>query len=208
MALGESTRKPRKDRSQKLERLCEHINEIIALEGQEFDGHIWAILPQKEWAAMLGVDERTIRRLIKMPPIQTTTTQVEGVKATLLRVGKPGKPTPRTTAQAMAGIFRKRTEQSVNPNQFGCLVGLAEAWPDRHELEIFKYVTSPEGWEWFMTGLGLEIAVEQSEGKHTRKMFFKHPHIPTLRRYAKVAFEAWRMHLMEKGKWPAMPLKQ
>lgn len=193
----------RKDKRERHEKLCKLITESIETDGQEFDGHVWAVRYQEDWADMLGVNVRTLRRLIKAPPIQSTVTSVEGVRATLLRLGEPGPPTPRTIAQTMARAFRTKTGQRVNPGQFGMLVGLAKEWPDGHQLAIFKYIISNEGWEWFMVGVGLEIALLKAEGHaDLKKMFFKYPHIPTLRRFEGVAYETWKMHLQGLGKWP------
>jgi len=119
----------RADKLERHKRLCELIEQTIAeavAQGEEceFEGHHWAIRPQPEWAAMLGVSMDTITDLIKEPPIRRTYTQVDGKRAVLLRVGEPVPLTAREIANIMKARFRKATGQDPETKCWGMLKGL------------------------------------------------------------------------------------
>lgn len=127
----------RQDKSERHERLRKLILQTIdgSLSGGmafEFEGFVWAVRPEPEWAKLLGVKSAdTISDLIKIPPIQKDYTQVEGKKALLLRVGPPGVPTPRKIANFMRGAFRAKTGRYPKKEVF--LLDVAQA---RCEAEI------------------------------------------------------------------------
>lgn len=192
----------RSDAEARQGQLCEVVLSCIESEGQSFDGQVWAIRPLEDWAALVGVSTRTIIRMIKRPPIRSTRTRVEGKVATLLRVGEASPPTHREIAQQMARVWRSKVKRQVGSDAFGCLVGLAQEWPDGHQVSVFAMML--DDWANFMVGVGMEIAFQtEVEGvAGLTKMHFKYPSIATLRRFHHVAFETWKMSLQEAGKWP------
>ena len=179
--------------SQSQKMFCKLLERELADDGQFYDGHFWTVRPLEEWAEMMGVTTRTIRRWITQEPIQKLGLVVEGKRATLLRVGEPGEPTPLTISRVMAKAFRQQTGKPPNRKYYGCLMGLAENWPDGRQVEVFKYTLKPENWAAFMLHVKSEITLAQEAGQAGLKlMYFKHPHIPTILRFEGVALDLWK----------------
>ena len=180
----------------KIERLRELVARTIEHDPHDFEGFLWAAMPQAEWCAILDFSPATLRRLISQPPFVRNCARVSGRKMTLLREGEPGPTTARQLANIMASIWRKRFGRSVGRNHYGCLIGLAESWPDGHELEIFKRVL--DNWPAFMVGVKSMIALEGGNGK---ERYLEHPSITVMRRFHKVGVELYVMQLQEQGKF-------
>ena len=165
----------RQDKSERHKRLRKLILQTIdgTLSGGmafEFEGFVWAVRPEPEWAKLLGVKSAdTISDLIKIPPIQKDYTQVDGTKALLLRVGPPGVPTPRKIANFMRGAFRAKTGRYPKKEVFPLLKVLAEEWPDGLQVEIFK--TALNDWVAFKAGVAIEIEKMKAQGE---KAFHRH----------------------------------
>jgi hypothetical protein len=158
----------RADKLKRHQRLCELIEQTIAdtlTEGGdcEFEGHHWAIRPVPEWAHMVGVSVDTVTDLIKEPPIQRTYTQVEGVKAVLLRVGETGSPTDRELANLMKGRFRKATGREPGERAWGMLKGLAQKWPEGAQVDIFQTVL--DDWPAFKARVTMQIEEMLANGE-------------------------------------------
>ena len=77
-------------------------------------------------------------------------------------------------------------------DDFGRLVGLAESWPDDHEVELFKLVL--DNWPTFMAGVKVAIAAEGASGKG---LYLEYPSISVMRKFHEVAVE---MHMTLTGK--------
>ncbi|WP_197917984.1 hypothetical protein [Thiosulfatihalobacter marinus] len=175
---------------------------MVDTDGQEFEGNKWAILPLSDWAEQLGVTTKTVSRLIRHEPIQFTKTMVEGVPATLLRVGKKGKQSPRELANIMATLFKKHTgADKVSRVQWGMLHGLAEEWPEGYQIAIFKHMITPQGWRSFMAALSLYVHVQQEAEGNTSlfKRYYDKPTISVLRRFWQVAADAYKTDMQGKG---------
>ncbi len=185
----------RKDAQERHTKLCTLIQESVETEGQEFEGNKWAVMPRAVWAKMLGVDKKTISRLIKHPPIQTWDTQVEGDRCILLRVGEPGKKSPRHMANIMAKMYLKKTGRMRTNHEFGMLVGLAEEWPEGYQVAIFKNML--DDWNGFVHMLAVHVEQEiDIKGNTDREQkFFKYVSISTLRKFHLVAQDAYKTHM-------------
>lgn len=193
----------RADAKERHTKLCALIQKEVKREGQEFEGHVWAILPLSVWADMLGVTSaKTVSRLIRHEPIQFTNTMVEGVPAVLLRVGKKGKQSPRELANIMATLWKKQTgAEEVSKHLWGMMCGLAENWPEGYQIAIFKHVITPHGWHSFMAALSLHIAIQQEAEGDTVivKRYFNHPSVSVLRRFWQVAADAYKSDMQVKS---------
>lgn len=166
----------------------------VAVNPFEHEGFQWAARPQDWWTEQLGFSVSTLNRLIRKPPFVRQTKQIDGKNTTLLREGKAGKKTPRHIANIMSRIWRKRYDRSVTRYEYGCMIGLAEEWPEGHQVEIFKLVISKEGWPEFMAGVWIEIA--KLDGV---KHFYKFPTLTVMRRFHTVALELYQMHSQQKA---------
>ena len=183
------------------------VEQTIAEKPRERDGFLWAERFQAEWAELMGVSVATFRRIISEPPFERDRAHSRlGSKiiVTLLRIGDgtPVKKTPLHIANIMRSIFLKKTGRKPNRHAFGCVVGLAEVWPDGQQIEIFSLVIND--WLAFMAGFRLrletgEIAppVKKTYAKPVPYMKLNHPHIPTIRLGAAVAVELYEMRLQE-----------
>lgn len=216
----------RRDKAERHERLCDLIRHTVDTEGQEDDGQIWAFKSLPDWADLLGVSTKTISRLIREPPIQMLDTSrrqsppaqpaSDGRKGPFavrsgkgrwhrvlaLRVGAPA-PLPgknrRHLANIMGKMFRERTDHAVSPKAYGCLIWLAELWPEGHQVAVFKCCL--DDWGGFMAGVKLRQAVEGGQVR-----YLKYPSITVLRRWPHVAADSYLLHLQDKGEGSAVTL--
>lgn len=190
----------RKDRRQRHEKLCTLIEDTIALHPQEFEGETWAVRPQADWCELLGVSDRTLRDLTKIPPICTTTTHVEGRKAVLLRLGTPAPRTDRHIANVMANVFAEKTGRRPAARYYGMLRGLAQVWPEDAQLAIFKCVLGD--WQMFKAGVQLEVDKMIADGEGGEHRYHEFPSIAVILRFHHVALDMYIMHLQWEGKTP------
>lgn len=203
----------RTDRAERHSRLCDLIRQTIADDGQEKDGHLWAVRPMDDWADMLGVDKKTVERLRAIEPIQALRTRVGGVGAVLLRIEAPGGDNAlerkhlRDVARMMEKLFIAKTGHDLKPADFGGLNGLAEVWPDGFQLEIFRHTLAE--WDSFMSGAKLRSAVDEDAyglPDPLKDLFYKFPIIWPMRKYHAVAADAYLMHLQASaGGCPTLP---
>lgn len=191
----------RQDKSERHKRLRKLILQTIdgTLSGGmafEFEGFVWAVRPEPEWAKLLGVKSAdTISDLIKIPPIQKDYTQVEGTKALLLRVGPPGVPTPRKIANFMRGAFRAKTGRYPKKEEFPLLKVLAEEWPDGLQVEIFK--STLDDWVAFKAGVAIEIEKMKVKGEKAYHRHHGYPSASVICKFRHVALELYVMRLQE-----------
>lgn len=190
----------RKDKQERHEKLCALIEETIAEHPQEFEGHTWAIRPQADWCELVGVSDRTLRDLTKIPPICTTTTHVEGRKAVLLRLGTPGAKTDRHIANIMANVFAEKTGRRPAARDYGMLRGLAQTWPEDAQLAVFKCVLND--WPMFMAGVQLEVDRMIADGEEAQHRRYDFPSVAVMLRFHHVALDMYIMHLQDTGKTP------
>lgn len=186
------------------ERLTRHVEGMIINYPRLFEGHLWAELPQQEWASIAGCAVATLRRIIAQAPFvrcQTHASDGSGKRITLLRTvatGEAAKPSPRHLANIMRRIWCERTGFDPGPRGWGCLKGLAEEWPEGHQIEILKLAL--QDWPAFIAGFWLAMDTGQIDlGEQPVKyMKIHHPHPPTLRLGWKVALDLYHMHLQGK----------
>lgn len=198
--------------------LCALILAAIEAEGQEHEGRRWAIKPRSEWADALGVDMKTISRLIQREPIQRLDTGAQDAagtwrRVTALRLIRPGepplKPSPRHLANIMQTLFVAKTGRTPGKEEYGCLIGLAELWPEGHQLPIFKDVLAE--WGSYMAAIKnrIDFETEALEVKGLRARYYRFPTITLLRRWPHVVADAyltrWQMQHNGKPNVPPQP---
>ena len=176
------------------DRLRDLIAKTIEEDPYAFEGFQWAARSQAEWCARLGFAPATLRRMIAQPPFVRDCIHVGSRKVTLLREGEPGPMTARHIANTMSYIWCERFNRRVSRSHWGCLKGLAETWPDGHQVEIFK--ATLDNWSGFMVGVKGVIAVEGG-----KVLYLEYPSIATMRKYHKVGVELYVMRLQEQGKF-------
>lgn len=118
------------------------------------------------------------------------------------------KPLPElpTDQQAFAAKRVKRLEKLLSrrerttEHEFGCMCGLAEVWPEGHQMELFTMVL--KRWPIFMQGVKWAAAMEADTGEQAFNRYLEFPHLPVIRRYWKVALEMAEMDAQENGKAP------
>lgn len=97
-------------------KLCQIIWQSMVDDGHERDGYRWAEpLSQAEWVERVGISPRTLRNLIKLPPIIAKTRGHGKAKVTYLRVGDPDPKAEQEAKQRhVANILSKtfRTHMS------------------------------------------------------------------------------------------------
>lgn len=148
---------------------------------------MWAAKPQRDWCHQLNFSVSTLNRLIKLPPVVRETRMIDGVKVTLLRIGKPGPETPYQIARKMACIWRKHFDgRTTTEREFGCLMGLAEDWPKGKQVEIFKTIMG--NWGGFMAGVKLSTYGTDAMEKDR---FYRLPSISVMRRFHAVGVEQY-----------------
>lgn len=191
--------------SPKAAKLAVLVEQTITETPFELDGRRWAARSQEEWASLIDASVATLRRIISKPPfVRDRTHNAEGHQITVLRLGKPGKKSPRHLANIMANIFEQKTKRRPTKRGYGCLVGCAGVWPEGHQVEIFRLVMKE--WSTFMDRFRLALdtgAIEPPTPKEYAKpvpyLKLQHPHLPTLRLGASVAVELYQMRLQEKA---------
>ncbi|QKC85778.1 hypothetical protein EB232_33375 [Mesorhizobium sp. NZP2077] len=100
---------------------------------------------------------------------------------------------------------------------FGCLIGLAKVWPDGAQVEILEVIF--DNWTAFMTGVKYQQHLDREANRklkevdptaklnQVRALFFDYPHIPTIRRYWRVALDAVTTHYQTTKKHPPAGFK-
>ncbi|MDX8477005.1 hypothetical protein RFN28_00780 [Mesorhizobium sp. VK24D] len=102
--------------------------------------------------------------------------------------------------------LRRMRQARETPTEFGYFIGLAKAWPDGMQVEIFKRVL--DNLPQFMAGVRVRQALEQSQGKDvTPPRFLRYPHIKTILDYSDVALEMTEDHYQWTGTEPPAVLK-
>lgn len=191
--------------SPKAAKLMALVEQTIADDPFELDGRLWAARSQEEWASLIDASIATLRRIISKPPfVRDRTHNAEGHQITVLRIGRPGKKTPRHLANIMANIFEQKTKRRPSRRGYGCLIGCAEVWPEGHQIKIFKLAMKE--WPIFMVGFRLALDTGQivppnpkAYAKPVQYLKLQHPHLPTLRLGVTVALELYQMHMQEKA---------
>lgn len=178
----------------KIEALRKLVAAAIDVNPYEHEGFQWCALPQPVVAGELGISVETLRRIISKPPFVRERTHKDGKPITLIREGIPGPMTARHIANTMSRVWRKKYDRALSKAEFGCMIGLAENWPEGHQLKIFWLVISDEGWAEFMAGVWIEIV--KLDGV---KRFYKFPSLSVMRRFHTVAVELYQMHAQQKA---------
>jgi hypothetical protein len=111
----------------------------------------------------------------------------------------------RKLARVEKALKRMRQARET-PNEFGQFIGLAKAWPDGLQVELFRMVL--DDLTAFMSDVRTRQALEEAEGKPVLKpRFLRYPHIKTILDYNSVALEMMLMHYQKTGKEPPEQLK-
>lgn len=138
-------------------RLCDMIRAAQEASPFEHVGQIWAKpVSLQAWCDIGGFALRTIKELIKHPPIRRYQCNLPGGKVVLLRVGDPGPEQDRAIAKQMDAYYRAATkEPTISKAEFGMLCGLARDWPDGWQVDIFKHAVIR--WPDFMDDVRAEV---------------------------------------------------
>lgn len=92
--------------------------------------------------------------------------------------------------------LRRMRQARETPNEFGLFIGLAKAWPDGVQIDIFKRVL--DDLQRFMMGVRLKQHQDEAKGKPTLKpRFLRFPHIKTVLEYYEVALEMMQDYYQE-----------
>ena len=131
-------------------------------------------------------------------PSCETAPSARAKKTLLLRVGEAGPLTPRKIANHMANIWAKKYNRRPGNDAYGCLVGLAEVWPEGQQVAIFKAVLA--NWSDYMSGVRLEQNIAEDQGEAVKYLKWDYPVISVMRRYPTPAIEMYAMMLQAKQK--------
>ncbi|WP_300532838.1 hypothetical protein [uncultured Mameliella sp.] len=112
------------------------------------DGYTWSPgLTLEAWSNVTGIAERTLKRLVNIPPIRKDVRGRGALKVMHLRVGDAVDDTPRVLAKKMGKYWDKALPKNKHtPKMFGMFQGLAKEWEPGHQFEIFKHTISQRGW--------------------------------------------------------------
>jgi len=199
-------RQMRKKDAEKRAKLIELIAAGIVSHPIERGGFLWCGAPQDEWAKELKVSTRNFRRMIQEPPIVREPANVETpegkiVKYTLLRVAKQGEPptkTPQHVANIMRSVWKEKVDRPISGKEHGCLLGLAQVWPEGCQIDIFKTVL--DNWSGFMAGVKIIQEIMAHKGEAVTVKFYKYPSITVMRRFPQAAIELHGIKLQSEGK--------
>lgn len=180
-----------------------YIQELVDNNPQEFEGRSWTAYDQPYLAEVLGVSVATLRRYIAQPPVVRKYVNNNQV---LLRIGTPDPPTHREIGNAMARLYRRRTGRKPSKSDVGCLIGLAELWPEGEQEKIFDTIL--KNWPQFM-GMADAYLTENSikTGKPFKKHFFEWPVISFVRYAWEVGPEFYLDKFQKAGAIPPASLK-
>lgn len=165
------------------------LNEIKA---QPFSylGVEWAAISQSELARRLDISPATLKRHIIDQGLCTRSTSIDRRKRFLIRVGEPVADDPhKALAKVMSAIFRKRfpAKGMLNKREFGCLIGLAEVWPEGKQIDIFRHALK----DWVAVMASVKIANDELPEEDQRSLFYDFPCIPVMRKFPEAVLEAW-----------------
>lgn len=138
--------------------LAQIIKDQIATDPVERGGVQWARVHQEPLADHLGLSVDTLRSWTGAPPFQREVALIDGTRSTLLRVLADGEApviTPQRMANRMREIWKAKVGTKLDCKQHGCLIGLAQVWPQGHQDKIFKLVL--DDWPAFMTAVKLSL---------------------------------------------------
>ncbi len=206
---------------QRLKKIVSLVQAEIAASPYERGGYSWAAVSMEEWAKRTGWSEKTVRNYFDRPPFYSEKAFVNDVRMKIIRVLSPGeeaKKTPQRVANEMRKVWANRKidhaaiaaaaeagkpwktddliedgKVKVSPREHGCLVGLAEVWPDGHQMAILKCVL--EDWTGFivLAKMTAEAAQDAETGDTDLPVpgakFFNHPTLPVVRKFAEAAVE-------------------
>ncbi|WP_299376008.1 hypothetical protein [uncultured Tateyamaria sp.] len=202
----------RSDAKRTHEILCGLIRQTISDVPHKADTTQWTQpMTLSQWGEVLGVHERTVRRMIRVDPIRYDVRRIDGQNVTLLRLDDGSPDTPRTVAKRMVKVWEGRyPDYPVKPKVFGMLVGMAKEWPPGLQVDVFAFalknwtafnsamkaemefaeVARRNGWDiWHPDALAdhyLETA-RRMEGEKLRPRFYRFPSPPVLLKFSHIA---------------------
>ena len=190
----------RQDKQQRLDRFVDLIAKTIEVSDPSctmvFEGAPWAALAQSVWCEKLGLSDRTLRDLAKCSPIvKTKTVNDAGKPIVLYRLGSTPHQSRRHVANIMASLYHKEYGQRVSRHAWGCLIGLAEVWPDGVEVEIFRMLLGD------LNGFMAAIKAVDPDCPLSIR-FYQWLNIPLVRKYPDVAVQLYITAVQAKGEKP------
>jgi len=133
-------------------------------------------------------------RKSKLGEVLQKTSDLEARKAALAKLAR------------VDNALRRMRQTRETPNEFGLFIGLAKAWPDGVQVEIFKLVL--DDLTRFMTGVREKQALDETKGKAVPKpRFLRFPHVKTILDYYEVALEMMQDHYQWTGTEPPEAFK-
>ena len=189
-----------------LDKLLNMIDGEIEVSPVEYKGLTWCAFTQEQLAARLYVSRATVKRLLSSDKVQRHVYRPGEKKVTLLR-RHDGKTTAEfqvlIDAKAMSREFERVTGRRPSDAEFGCLIGLAKAWPPKLRRKIFSH--NLRYWDEFMAGYKQHKEADPDTLPDWKPRYLKYPSIKTMLDATKtcngdVAWEAYTMHLQDNGK--------
>jgi hypothetical protein len=174
----------------------------IASNPFECGGMKWSARHQSWYCNKLGVTTRTLQRMISKPPFASEQSLVGGVKLSILRLlaeGEAPKKTPKHLARIMRKIWLEKTGRtSLSPREYGCLIWLAQLWPEGCQIDIFKAALAD--WPAYMVGVKAVLEEMKSNGEPITVRFYKYASIVVMRRFPEVGVEVYGIKLQQAEK--------
>ncbi len=213
-------------KEERKQKLVDLVKTVIKEQPFERAGHKWAALHLDEWIKLSGWCENTLHTYFNEPPFYCEKARDEQLhRVKIVRVLAPGekpKKTPQRVANEMRKLWECRKIDHVSidyakdkgkpwkvggklkddgrfvttTKEHGCLVGLAEVWPNGHQHKILQCVLG--NWTGFMAYAKMQAAMEQDTKtgdpnlpvKGTR--FFNYPYLSVVRRYHEAALQLYQ----------------
>tara|TARA_R110002124_G_scaffold151898_3_gene318760 strand:+ start:187 stop:534 length:348 start_codon:yes stop_codon:yes gene_type:complete len=90
------------------ERLVTAVENVIATDPLKFEGKIWAVRTQSEWASDIGVTRQTVNVLLKKEPFDVLPKSKEKQRINYVRIGKPDPLQPSRQVLDMRDAWKYR----------------------------------------------------------------------------------------------------
>lgn len=171
------------------ERLEKAVTDVLHADPFHFESKVWAVRTQAEWAEIAGVSRQTVNACFKAPPFDCLAKSKDGKRINYVRIGEPDPLQPSRQALDMRDSWVKQIGRKLTSKEYGNLHGLIDDYRRGWALPIFRHAIHPDNWGAFMqltrpyttetTGKASGPFFKVKPGK--QPMFFKFPHIGTLR---------------------------
>jgi len=186
----------RRDKQRRHDALCALIADEVNSDPYDFEGFLWAgPFSQEHLAARLGLSTRTLRDLLRVPPVVVEVRGMGRDKGTLLRLGVVAPVNHRKTANVLSKHYRTHVEAATTTHRdYGLLFGLVEEWPEGWQVRIFGHVL--RNWSAFvgMAKLEIEAAIAYADTDPFTPDLITDDLLDTARRLQGVALSADRRY--------------